>query len=78
MPEKALKATHLNMPFCNRKGIILCIKTFIDCKMASGNHVAFLKILKVSMPESNSYFWIVRSSIPSDLIRGSGNDSVFL
>ncbi len=51
MPEKALKATLLNMPFCNRKGINLCIKAFIDCKMASALIiVAFLKILKASMP----------------------------
>ncbi len=50
MPEKALKATLLNMPFCNIAGIMLCIKTLIDCKMASGNYVAFLKILKASMP----------------------------
>ncbi len=50
MPEKALKATPLNMPFCNCKGTILCRRTFIDCKMASNNHIAFLKILKVSMP----------------------------
>ncbi len=50
VPEKALKATHFNMPFCNRKVIMLRIKTFIDCKMASDKHVAFLKLFQVSMP----------------------------
>ncbi len=61
MPEKALKATPLNMPFCNLKGIILCIKTFIDCKMASAHHVAFLKILKAPMPLiciANCIIWV--------------------